>query len=323
MTWSQNYDPLHSWPLSTLVSALPVLTLFFVLLACRARVWVAALCGLLTAVALALFVFGMPAEMVAGAAGLGAAFGLTRIAWIIVASIFLYHVAVETRPVSGDEAFDRGAVGRQAAAARPGRVLLRSLSGGDRRRRRAGGHHGRFFDRAGLRSVSGGHVVPDRQHGAGRLGCGRHADSHVGRRERPAGTGPERHGRPNSAAAVVHPAVLAGAQHGRLAANIRGLARLVRQRRLVRSDAILLVELSGVRIGRRRRRAGFAADHGACFSSSGSRARSCRSPTWPPSRIRIGRVAGAPRVVAVSAGLGLHLSHAECRRSAVTCRGTS
>ncbi len=96
MTWSQNYDPFHSWPISTLVSALPVLTLFFVLLVCHARVWLAALCGLLVAVGLALFAFGMPVPMVAGAAGLGAAFGLARLAWIIVASIFLYHVAVET-----------------------------------------------------------------------------------------------------------------------------------------------------------------------------------------------------------------------------------
>jgi hypothetical protein len=30
--WNQIYDPLGWWPLSTLVSALPVVTLFFVLL---------------------------------------------------------------------------------------------------------------------------------------------------------------------------------------------------------------------------------------------------------------------------------------------------
>ena len=32
MTWTQDYDPLHAWPVSTLVSALPVITLFFALL---------------------------------------------------------------------------------------------------------------------------------------------------------------------------------------------------------------------------------------------------------------------------------------------------
>ena len=96
MTWPQDYDPLHAWPLSTLVSALPVVTLFFALVVLKTRVWVAALCGLLMAVALALVVFGMPAKMVAAAGGLGVIFGLLRIAWIIVASIFLYNIAVET-----------------------------------------------------------------------------------------------------------------------------------------------------------------------------------------------------------------------------------
>src|SRR3954454_2043075 len=94
--WSQDYDPLHAWPLSTLVAALPVLSLFFVLLALRARVWVAALAGASVAVVLALSVFRMPATMVGGAFALGVQFGLWRIAWIIVASILLYEVAVET-----------------------------------------------------------------------------------------------------------------------------------------------------------------------------------------------------------------------------------
>jgi lactate permease len=91
--WPQLYDPLDSRLLSTAVSALPVLTLFFVLVALKKRVWVAALSGLLMAVALALLVFGMPAVLVATAAGHGFIFGLMRIAWIVVASIFLYNVA--------------------------------------------------------------------------------------------------------------------------------------------------------------------------------------------------------------------------------------
>jgi lactate permease len=96
MTWSQNYDPLSAWPLSTLVSALPVITLFFALIVLKTRVWVAALAGLLTAIVLALAVFRMPVALVAASGVLGVIFGLLRIAWIIVASIFLYHIAVET-----------------------------------------------------------------------------------------------------------------------------------------------------------------------------------------------------------------------------------
>ena len=96
MTWMQRYDPLGSWPLSTFVSALPVLTLFFVLIVLRKRVWIAALSGMLMAVLLAAAVFQMPASMIASASLHGFVFGFLRIAWIIIASIFLYNVAVET-----------------------------------------------------------------------------------------------------------------------------------------------------------------------------------------------------------------------------------
>jgi lactate permease len=96
LTWDQTYDPLHYWPLSTLVSALPVLTLFFVLIVLKKRVWVSALSGMLLAMALAAGIFGMPGSMIASASLLGFVFGFLRIAWIIIASIFLYNVAVET-----------------------------------------------------------------------------------------------------------------------------------------------------------------------------------------------------------------------------------
>ena len=95
-TWQQNYDPLHFWQLSTFVSALPVLTLFFVLLALKRRVWVSALSGMVVAIVLALTVFSMPAAMAAAACVHGFIFGVLRIAWIIIASIFLYNIAVET-----------------------------------------------------------------------------------------------------------------------------------------------------------------------------------------------------------------------------------
>jgi lactate permease len=57
---------------------------------------VAALCGLLMAVVAAMLVFKMPPLLVAAAAGHGFVFGMIRIAWVIVASIFLYNIAVET-----------------------------------------------------------------------------------------------------------------------------------------------------------------------------------------------------------------------------------
>ena len=96
MSWSQLYDPFGNRALSTAVSALPVLTLFFVLVVLKKRVWVSASSGFVVAVTLALFVFGMPAALVSTAAAHGVIFGLMRIAWIVVGSIFLYNVACET-----------------------------------------------------------------------------------------------------------------------------------------------------------------------------------------------------------------------------------
>src|SRR5678816_60521 len=96
MTWSQDYNPLPHWLLSTVVSALPVLTLFFILLVLKKKVWVSALGGMLTAILLASVVFHMPVRLISQATLLGFVFGFLRIAWIIIASIFLYHIAVET-----------------------------------------------------------------------------------------------------------------------------------------------------------------------------------------------------------------------------------
>jgi lactate permease len=96
VTWSQIYDPLQWWPLSTAAAALPVFTMFFVLVVLRQRVWISASCGLAMAAVVGIAVFGMPPSIVARAALLGASFGIVRVAWIIIASIFLYLVACET-----------------------------------------------------------------------------------------------------------------------------------------------------------------------------------------------------------------------------------
>ena len=96
MTWEQVYDPFNNQALSTVVASLPVLTLFFVLIVLKKRVWVSALSGMLMAVLVALVVLKMPAALVTTAALHGVIYGMLRIAWIIVASIFLYNIACET-----------------------------------------------------------------------------------------------------------------------------------------------------------------------------------------------------------------------------------
>jgi lactate permease len=96
VTWSQNYDPAGWWPLSTLLSALPVLSLFFVMLVMKKPVWVAALTGMIVAMLLALGLFGMPAAFVSEALLIGFVFGFLRIAWIVIGALYLYHIAIET-----------------------------------------------------------------------------------------------------------------------------------------------------------------------------------------------------------------------------------
>ena len=94
--WTQSYDPLGSWPLSTLVAAVPVLVLLGLLASGRASAWGAALAGLAAAMAAAVGVFGMPAGMAFAAAGHGLVFAAFRIVWLIVAAVFLYDIAVAT-----------------------------------------------------------------------------------------------------------------------------------------------------------------------------------------------------------------------------------
>ena len=96
MTWSQNYIPLaHSIGLSSLVAALPVVTLL-ALLAWHVRAHLAALVGLLAAAAIAIGVYRMPVQLTLASAGYGAAFGLFPIGWIVLNAIFIYSLSVET-----------------------------------------------------------------------------------------------------------------------------------------------------------------------------------------------------------------------------------
>jgi lactate permease len=93
--WSQIYDPFGNALLSTLVAALPVVVLLGGIGIFELRAHVAAILGLLAALAVAILGYGMPAPMAALAAAYGAAFGLLPIGWIILNVIFLYQLTSE------------------------------------------------------------------------------------------------------------------------------------------------------------------------------------------------------------------------------------
>src|SRR2546422_1650683 len=99
MAWTQTYDPLHSWILSTLVAALPILVLFGLLAGLRVRPHWCAIAGAGTAVVVAVTVFGMPFPLAGMSFVYGGGFGVLKIAWVVLAAGFPDDVFVVTRQV--------------------------------------------------------------------------------------------------------------------------------------------------------------------------------------------------------------------------------
>jgi lactate permease len=94
--WTQNYDPIGHWWLSTLVAAVPVIVLLGALAIFRMKAHFAALLGLATSMVVAIFVFGMPAKMSGITAVYGAVYGFFPIGWIVLNVIFMYDLNCES-----------------------------------------------------------------------------------------------------------------------------------------------------------------------------------------------------------------------------------
>ena len=92
MVWQQIYDPLGSMFLSTLVASIPVVVMLVGLGFLHLKAHVAAGAGLLAAILIAVFAYGMPAEMAGKAALLGGLTGLVPIGWIVLNIIFLHQL---------------------------------------------------------------------------------------------------------------------------------------------------------------------------------------------------------------------------------------
>src|SRR3954469_15509573 len=96
MPWIQVYDPLGSPWLSTAAAALPIVLLLVALAAFEWRAHLAALLGLVSALAVSIVVYGMPARIAAATAVYGAAYGFLPIGWIVLNAVLLYSLTVET-----------------------------------------------------------------------------------------------------------------------------------------------------------------------------------------------------------------------------------
>ncbi|MEV5707793.1 L-lactate permease [Actinoallomurus sp. NPDC052274] len=93
----QVLDPVaHSLAWSSLVAALPLLTLFVLLGVVRMRAWTASLTALAVALLVAVWTYGMPVGQAVLAGTEGAAFGFFPILWIVINAIWVYTMTVQT-----------------------------------------------------------------------------------------------------------------------------------------------------------------------------------------------------------------------------------
>jgi lactate permease len=95
--WQPNTMPIAgSLGWSTVVAAIPIGVVIYLLGVKRTAAWVAALSGLAAALLVALFVYRMPSAAILAAISYGTAFGLFPVSWIVVWAIMLYRLTLET-----------------------------------------------------------------------------------------------------------------------------------------------------------------------------------------------------------------------------------
>ena len=90
--WQQIYDPFGSMTISTLMGAVPVVVMLVGIGFLHMKAHVAAGAGLLAALAIAIFAYGMPAGIAGNAAFFGGLTGLLPIGWIVLNIIFLHQL---------------------------------------------------------------------------------------------------------------------------------------------------------------------------------------------------------------------------------------
>jgi lactate permease len=95
--YRQVLDPVgHSLAWSSLVAALPLITLFVLLGILRMRAWMASIIALIVALVVAIWAYSMPVGQALLSGSEGAIFGFFPILWIVINAIWIYTMTVET-----------------------------------------------------------------------------------------------------------------------------------------------------------------------------------------------------------------------------------
>ncbi|HEX9179371.1 MAG TPA: L-lactate permease, partial [Burkholderiales bacterium] len=92
MVWQQVYDPFNNMIISTFLAAVPVGVMLISLGFLHIKAHIAAGLGLVSAIAVAVLAYGMPAGMAGTAAVYGGFVGLLPIGWIVLNIIFLQQL---------------------------------------------------------------------------------------------------------------------------------------------------------------------------------------------------------------------------------------
>ncbi len=95
-SWQQSYDPAGNIWISALVASIPIVFFFVGLAGLRLKGHVNGAFTVLLALGVAVAFYHMPASMALASAGYGFLIGLFPIAWIIIAAVFLFKVAVKS-----------------------------------------------------------------------------------------------------------------------------------------------------------------------------------------------------------------------------------
>ncbi len=116
----QDLNPLGNRVLSTVVAALPVVVLFYLLVGRRWLASLAGATGAVVAILLAWLVYKMPLDMAGASFVHGMVFGLLPIGWTVFAAMLLYNITVET----GQFAIIRRSIGALSGDGRVQAILI-------------------------------------------------------------------------------------------------------------------------------------------------------------------------------------------------------